>query len=102
MTTLSPHRIGFLQYVRAELATALDIPTHPGADDHWHPLTDLRQPAVSRPTDVPTAVIPAIRPPIAAIADVAYELVDDPHLGVLPIGPQVPAHIHDELIGAQR
>lgn len=102
MTTLSPHRIGFLQYVRAELATALDIPTHPGANDDWHPLDDLAEPAISRPTDVPTAVIPAIRPPIAAIADVAYQLVDVPHLGVLPIGPLAPAYIHDELKGKQR
>lgn len=108
MTTLSPHRITTIQWLRAELATALGIePEHEGADTlNWeHELRAMRlgdPPAVSRPTDVPTAVIPAIRQPTAAIADVAYELVDDPHLGVLPIGPLVPAYIHAELKGEQR
>ncbi|MEU4779234.1 hypothetical protein [Micromonospora sp. NPDC023633] len=96
MTTIPAQRVGTVRYLLADLATAAFGPDHPGADEHW--LDQLRTAAaVSWPDRTPTAVIPAIRRPAAALAAVAYRLVDVPYLGVLPIGPLEPARIANHL-----
>ncbi|MEU4640864.1 hypothetical protein [Micromonospora sp. NPDC023814] len=92
--TTTPHRISPVRWILADLATTVFGPDHPGADDTW--LADLRT-TTSRPDLTTTAHIPTIRQAAAAIADVPYRPVVDEHLGLLHIGPQEPAHIHDQL-----
>lgn len=108
-TMPAPRRISTLQYVKAAFAVRIGLePEHEGATPEWAEflrsgLTD--RPAVSHPDTIATAFVPPARRPAIALADVPYELVDDEDLGVLPIGPLVPAHLFDEdrynaLIGA--
>ena len=86
-TTLpAPRRIGTLQYLAADLAVRLGFePDHIGADwPHWE--AEIRAMRCDRTTgrhhsrasDTPTALIPTIRRPIAALtAQPHYEAVDD-------------------------
>lgn len=98
MTLHAPVRISGLRYLTAAIAARLDLPTdHLGADwPNWEQeirAMRLARPAVSRPTDVPTAVIPPVRRPIAAITAQPHGTVVDqlgawqPHLH--PLQPAV-------------
>ncbi|MCX5119240.1 hypothetical protein OG992_18805 [Micromonospora sp. NBC_00362] len=81
-------------------------PDPAGADDAW--LNQMRA-ATSQLDDDTRAgrhyadniATTLLARPIA-IAAVPYRLVDVPHLGELPIGPLEPAHIHNQLIGAEQ
>ncbi|HEY9370491.1 hypothetical protein [Streptomyces sp.] len=105
-TTTMPRRITTLQWVRASLAVRLGLePEHEGATPEWaaqlrDALTD--RPAISRAVEVPTAFIPPVRRPIAALTATPHFPFVDEHLGPLNLGPLEPAHIHDQLIGATR
>lgn len=77
-----------------------------GVDDTW--LTQMREAASQLDDNTSTGRhyadnIPTtrLRQP-AAIAAVPYRLVTVPHLGELPIGPLEPAHIHNQMQGAER
>lgn len=116
MTTTmpTPRRITTLQYLRAAVAERLGLePDHEGADAiGWaEQLRQMRhadyQRTVSRAMDTATAVIPAVRAEVPAIAPVPYREVVDEHLGVLRIATQEPARFFDgrryeALIGGAR
>ncbi|MEU7590709.1 hypothetical protein AB0A95_31010 [Micromonospora sp. NPDC049230] len=72
---------------------------HEGATPEWADLLRASLLTTASPAEV-TAEIPPVRRPALALAAVPYQLVDVPHLGVLPIGPQQPAYIADAITGA--
>ncbi|MFI6266126.1 hypothetical protein [Micromonospora sp. NPDC051006] len=105
-TTMPAYRITTLQYLRASLAERLGLePEHEGATPEWASLlraglTDA--PATSRADDTPTAVIPAVRRELPALAAVPYREVHDEHLGVLLVGPITPPHLFNTLARGAR
>lgn len=108
-TMPAPRRITTWRYLVADLATAVFGPDHPGATSEW--FQELREggtttrDAVSRPTDTPTAMIPPVRRPVAAIAATPHmEAVCPLDACPLDLGPLEPAAFFDAdryaLIGA--
>ncbi|MEV0726041.1 hypothetical protein AB0I37_25085 [Micromonospora purpureochromogenes] len=108
MTTIDrpAHRISLWHIAWTTIADRLGLePDHKGADwPNWE--AELRAMRCDdtggrhHADNIPTAVIPAVRRPIAALTATGHYAVYDEHLGGLNPGPLEPARIHDELIGA--
>lgn len=64
----------------------------------WHRLVDFHDRHTDRPGVRP---IRPRRTPVAAITARPHHAYVDEHLGPLDLGPLEPAHIHDQLIGAE-
>lgn len=86
--TATAQRVGTLRYLAADWRNSLFGPDHPGATDTW--IHTLR---TTPDQDTPAAI---------ALTNVPYREIRDPHLGVLHVGPQEPARIHDQLAGGAR
>ncbi|MEU4367527.1 hypothetical protein [Micromonospora chersina] len=99
MTTMRAQRVGTVRYLLADITTSLFGPEHRGADTGW--ITALREAGPASRAAIPHPAKPPARRPIAALTAEPHREIDDPHLGVLHVAGQVPAHLHNALARAR-